>query len=117
MLTNILNIEYTGRGSEKQIAWAKRIFDAEMKELRDYRDILKMRVREEGMPEFALAIFDEVINDETSISHIRRYAKMEASKIIDYRGYSIVGRGSTFSIAKAAINKFVKQYDEKRKGE
>lgn len=110
---DILSIEYTGNGSEKQIAWAKSIFDADMKELRDYRDVLKMRAREEGMPEFAITVFDEVVNAAASVSHINRYATMDASQIIDFKGYSL-SSGQRVSLSKAAINKFVKLYNQKR---
>ncbi len=103
-----LNIEYTGKGSDKQIALAKSIFDADIVEIKnDYEDAVR-RVNDGSMPEKWLQIWDEVLNDQRTLTALHRYASQQASETIDCKGFKTPRGGAQFNgiVKKLAEEKY-----------
>lgn len=96
---SILETQYIGTGSDKQVAWAKSIFDAEMQELKQELETIKLRVADGSLTQIFLDTFLSEINKESAVSHIKKYAQMRASDIIDYKGYNVNGRKVSFRSA------------------
>ena len=86
-MTQIFNLQFDGRGSEKQKAWAAQIFNTDMQDLIKSYDEAKIRVADKSMPESWLSAWDAVLSNPKYISAWVRYSSMDAGDIIDYKGF------------------------------
>lgn len=82
-----LEITYKGKGSEKQVAWATDIFNAEIEKIKKAYESALLRVKENTMPQKWADHWESVLNDERALGAIEAFANQPASVTIDYKGF------------------------------
>ncbi len=112
----IFEIQYVGAGSEKQVAWAKQIYDRQLDEMQQMYTEAQARVAQKTMPTMWLSIWDSVLNDERLIEAFKKFADCAAKDIIEARGYSFfnpkLGRRITLDLAKFAAKIAKEEYNK-----
>jgi hypothetical protein len=103
-MTNIFDITYTGTGSDKQVAWASDIFNAEIDRVRTAYDDALRRVADGSMPPAWSAHWESVLSDDRLLKAVETYAKQSASVTISYKG--LQGPRGTVSVS-ALVTKIV----------
>ena len=87
-----LEIEYTGTGSDKQIAWAKSIYAKEINQIAEYRAAAERRVNDKEIPAAWLSIIDNILDDVRVVDTIKKFAAQPAAMTIDYKGFVVNGQ-------------------------
>jgi len=105
----ILNIKFTGQGSEGQVKWASDIFNSEIKKIADKFETAKLRVCDKSMPQSWVDSWVSVLNNGKAIAAVERFANQSANETIDSKGLKSKSGASISAILESLATKTYKE--------